>query len=921
MDPGKRTKEATAGSIAEPLHIKIGGEFKVTPNPPYHAERIKVFEQIYNEQKKQFESQEKRKIEITLKDGKPIEGKSFETTPLDLLKKLPKKVAEQIISCKVTYTNKDKGPFDAGVIDAEAENGDTKHTEKNKPVLWDLAKPLEGDCKVEFLSFEDPEGKTVFWHSSAHIMGGALEVDYGCHLCIGPPLDNGFYYDAYLGNVRIDPAQWPKIEEAFHKFAKDKHAFQKVYLTKKQALEMFKHNPFKVHLITSKIPDDAITTAYRCGNLVDLCTGPHIPTTDLARAFKVTKASQAYWLGKQGNDELQRVYGITFPSDKLLKEYEELMKEIAKRDHRNIGKQQELFLFNPLSPGSAFFHPHGAVIYNKLIDLMKREYKFRGYTEVMSPNMYNSFLWQISGHWQKYKDNMFVINVENQDFGLKPMNCPGHCLMFDSILRSYKELPLRFADFGVLHRNEVSGALTGLTRVRRFQQDDAHLFCAPDQIMDEVMKTLQFINYIYDIFGFEFKLELSTMPENHLGEVEMWRKAEAQLTEALNKFGRPWKINEGDGAFYGPKIDIKLYDALKREHQCGTVQLDFQLPIRFNLQFRVAEEEEKETEKEEKPEGEVEAKPEKKEKHKKEKHADKEVKPEGAVEGEVKAEVKGEHKGEHKGEKKDKKKKEPKEASKDKEEVKEEAHAEVEPVKAEQKLLEEIGKQPLKQGFARPVMIHRAILGSVERMLAILCEHTGGKWPFWLSPRQVIICPVSEKFLDYAERVYYRLQLEGYTVEIDRTNVTLNKKIRNAQIAQFNYIAVVGEQERANGTVNLRDRDQKDSLGIFSIQAVLKMFATLQPQTSSAYEDLKKKAFFEKAEGVIETKEESKEEKEFQELDNELRLKTVLEGEGYDLGKRDHEIYEKLKEAKFEESKYPNLNRWRKFVQHSVSKK
>ena len=288
-----------------------------------------------------------------------------------------------------------------------------------------------------------------------------------------------------------------------------------------------------------------------------------------------------------------------------MEEYVKRKAEEEKRDHRNIGKQQDLFMFHNLSPGSCFFNPHGAYVYNKLVNFMRKEYALRGFTEVISPNIYNLRLWKTSGHYKNYKENMFMVKIENQGFGLKPMNCPGHCLMFDSKARSYKELPIRFADFGVLHRNEISGALSGLTRVRRFQQDDAHIFCAPEQIQQEVKSQLEFLEYIYKIFGFEYELFLSTRPEKALGSVELWNQAEKALAEALDQFGKPWKVNPGDGAFYGPKIDIKLYDAIKRQHQCGTIQLDFQLPIRFNLSYRTDEkvvktDEEKEHDKKEK---------------------------------------------------------------------------------------------------------------------------------------------------------------------------------------------------------------------------------------------------------------------------------------------------------------------------------
>lgn len=468
-----------------------------------------------------------------------------------------------------------------------------------------MSRPLDGDCEIEYCTIEDKEGKSTFWHSSAHILGSSLEHTYGSHLCIGPALEEGFYYDCYMGKNAVDEKDYPKIEESAKAVITANHPYNRLTLTKSEALELFGENPFKVQLIKNKIPENGKTTAYRCGDLIDLCMGPHLMSTGVAKSFKITKNSSCYWLGNANNDSLQRVYGVSFPSAKEMEEYVKRKAEEEKRDHRNIGKQQDLFMFHNLSPGSCFFNPHGAYVYNKLVNFMRKEYALRGFTEVISPNIYNLRLWKTSGHYKNYKENMFMVKIENQGFGLKPMNCPGHCLMFDSKARSYKELPIRFADFGVLHRNEISGALSGLTRVRRFQQDDAHIFCAPEQIQQEVISQLEFLEYIYKIFGFEYELFLSTRPEKALGSVELWNQAEKALAEALDQFGKPWKLNPGDGAFYGPKIDIKLYDAIKRQHQCGTIQLDFQLPIRFNLSYRTDEkvvktDEDKENDKKEK---------------------------------------------------------------------------------------------------------------------------------------------------------------------------------------------------------------------------------------------------------------------------------------------------------------------------------
>ena len=439
---------------------------------------------------------------------------------------------------------------------------------------------------------------------------------------------------------------------------------------------------------------------------------------------------------------LQRVYGISFPDKKELKAWQVRMEEAAKRDHRKIGTDQELFFFHALSPGSAFMQPHGARLYNTLVEFIKTEYWRRGYTEVMSPNVFNFDLWHTSGHAQHYKENMFCFDVEGAEFGLKPMNCPGHCLMFQHRLRSYRELPLRYADFGVLHRNELSGALTGLTRVRRFQQDDAHIFCRRDQIATEVVAALEFMKRTYDVFGMTFVLELSTRPKKALGDMALWDIAEAALAEAMDNFAGKggWKVNAGDGAFYGPKIDIQVFDALGRDHQCATIQLDFQLPIRFNLKYRVSD-------------------------------------PVVAKGPKLK--------------------------------------------KAEMEAAAKAAKAAEK--FERPVIVHRAMLGSVERMMAILIEHYAGPWPFWLSPRQIMVVPIDLAFSEYASKVRERMHAGGFHCDVDLGSNTLNKKIREHQMAQYNYVLVVGEKEQENDTVNIRTRTD-GKLGEKSVAETLAMF-------------------------------------------------------------------------------------------------
>ncbi|KAJ4791981.1 Threonine--tRNA ligase [Rhynchospora pubera] len=653
--------------------------------------RVKMFEAILAEQIAERAKIGGEPIKITLPDGSVKEGKKWITSPMDIAKGISAGLAANALIAQV--------------------NGS----------LWDMTRPLEEDCELKLFKFDDHEGRDTFWHSSAHILGESLEREYGCKLCIGPctTRGEGFYYDAFYNNLTLNEDHFKNIKSQAEKAVAEKQPFQRIEVSRNQALEMFAENQFKVEIIND-LPEDKTITVYRCGPLVDLCRGPHIPNTSFVKAFACLKASSSYWRGKADRESLQRVYGISYPDQKRLKEYLHFLEEAKKRDHRILGQAQELFFFHPLSPGSCFFLPNGARIYNKLMDFMKAQYKDRGYHEVLTPNIYNMQLWETSGHAANYKDNMFVFEIEKQEFGLKPMNCPGHCLMFEHRVRSYRELPLRFADFGVLHRNELSGALTGLTRVRRFQQDDAHIFCRESQVKDEVKSVLEFIDYVYKIFGFTYELELSTRPEKYLGEIETWNKAEAALSDALNEFGKPWQINEGDGAFYGPKIDIGVFDALKRKFQCATLQLDFQLPLRFKLSY--------------------------------------------SAEDEAKLE--------------------------------------------------------------RPVMIHRAILGSVERMFAILLEHYKGKWPLWLSPRQAIVCSVSSNTLDYAKRVHEQMHKAGYYVDIDSSDRTIQKKVREAQIAQYNYILVVGAKEADTGKVCVRVRDAaKDAkLEELSIEELLLKF-------------------------------------------------------------------------------------------------
>ncbi|XP_021175223.2 threonine--tRNA ligase 1, cytoplasmic isoform X2 [Fundulus heteroclitus] len=700
MEKNKKEKKQDKGGVN-------GGAkelLKLNPWPAYVPERLSLYEQLKEESdallaKKAADS---KPIIVELTDGQKVPGKSWVTTPYQL-------------ACGIS-----QGLADSAVI--SRVNGE----------LWDLDRPLEQDCSLEILRFDNEDAQAVYWHSSAHILGEAMERFYGGCLCYGPPIENGFYYDMFLdGQKSVSSTEFGDLEALCKSVVKEKQPFERLEISKETLLKMFKYNKFKCRILNEKVTTPT-TTVYRCGPLIDLCRGPHVRHTGKIKAMKIYKNSSTYWEGRSDMETLQRIYGISFPDSKMLKEWERFQEEAKSRDHRKIGKDQELFFFHDLSPGSCFFMPRGAYIYNTLTEFIRDEYWRRGFQEVASPNIYNSKLWETSGHWQHYSENMFSFPVEDDVFALKPMNCPGHCLMFSHRPRSWRELPLRLADFGVLHRNELSGTLTGLTRVRRFQQDDAHIFCVMDQIESEMKGCLDFLRCVYDVFGFSFQLYLSTRPEKYLGDIAVWNQAEKQLENSLNEFGEPWKLNPGDGAFYGPKIDIKIKDAIGRYHQCATIQLDFQLPIRFNLTF--------------------------------------------------------------------------------------------------------VGKDG--DDKARPVIIHRAILGSVERMIAILTENYAGKWPLWLSPRQVMLVPINPSCEDYANKVCKQFTEAGFMADADLdSSCLLNKKIRNAQLAQYNFILVVGEKEKMTNSVNVRTRDNKVHGELPVSEAIARLTLLKQSRCRNAEEE------------------------------------------------------------------------------------
>ncbi|CAH0048005.1 unnamed protein product [Clonostachys solani] len=664
--------------------------------PEYIQHRLDLFDKIKAKYDAEIAAKPRDEITIQLPNGKEEKGVAWETTPASIAKGISKSLLERTVISQV---------------DGE---------------LWDLTRPLEKSCKLELIDFENIEGKKVFWHSSAHILGEACERRFGCYLCNGPPTEDppGFYYDmANMEGKVVADEDKKALENISSSIIKEKQPFERLEMTKEELVEMFKYSKYKLHFINQRVPDGTKSTVYRCGPLIDLCRGPHVPHTGNIKAFSVLKNSAAYWLGNSQNESVQRISGISFPDKKALEEYKTFLAEAAKRNHRKIGQDQKLFFFDEVSPGSTFWLPHGTRIYSSLMTLMQEQYRLRGFQEVMSPNMYKSDLWKTSGHWGHYAENMFTFDVEKEKFGLKPMNCPGHCKIFAHSDITYKDLPWRMADFGVLHRNEFSGALSGLTRVRRFQQDDAHIFCTVDQIRDEIEGAFDFLYAVYGLFGFQFKLKLSTRPEKFIGDIAVWDMAEDKLRQALDSFvekiDSKWEENPGDGAFYGPKIDITVYDALKRDFQCGTIQLDFNLPKRFKLRYV---------------------------------------------------------------------------ASKD------------------EKLAEKSAEDDdLPTGYGRPVMIHRAVLGSFERMIGILTEHFAGKWPFWLSPRQVLVVPVMPAANDYAQDVQKKFQEKGLFAEADLSANTFQKKIRTGQLEQYNFIFVVGAEEAESKTVNIRNRDDQST--------------------------------------------------------------------------------------------------------------
>ncbi|XP_030321125.1 threonine--tRNA ligase, mitochondrial [Calypte anna] len=658
---------------------------RVTGPDPRLPERLRLFERLRAEQREGSGDGSNGErplpgtpIRISLPGGRHLPGRALQTTPLQVAQQLGGDLPEVTLVARVNGT------------------------------LQDLDCPLVGDTQLELLDFSSPEGRTAFWQSGACVLGAVAQDFFGATFCGGRATHDGFFCDLHMGDRTVQGDELPALQDACVTFARQGHRFQRLVATRPQLAQLLQHNPFQLQQMEEELRSPT-ATIYRCGPLLHLCPGPLLPHTALILALQLLTSSAVTWQGRGHSLSLQRVTAVAFPTPEALGGWQRAREEAARRDHRRIGREQELFFFHKLSPGSCFFLPRGAHIYNSLVEFIRSEYQQRGFSEVVTPTLFSRQLWELSGHWQHYAPHIFCVTSpgghqeDPKGLSLKPMNCPAHCLMFSHRPRSWRELPLRFADFGVLHRHENPESLRGLTRLHRFQQDDGHIFCTLQQLEAEVAATLEFIRSVYSVLGFSFHLALATRPTTFLGDPHLWDQAEQQLQRSLCAFGHPWELSPGDGAFYGPKIDVHIQDALGRPHQCGTIQLDFQLPQRFQLKYTSA-----------------------------------------------------------------------------------------------------------SGGVECPVLIHRAVLGSVERMVAVLAESTGGRWPFWLSPLQVMVIPQSPDVEDYAREVQAALRGVALVADLDGdTGATLARKIRRAQLAHYNFQMVVGPKERSRGTVNIRTRQNR----------------------------------------------------------------------------------------------------------------
>jgi len=567
-------------------------------------------------------------------------------------------------------------------------------------------------------TFENEEYRKTYWHTCSHVLAQAMKrLHPEVKLAIGPSIENGFYYDFYTAEP-FSETQLAELEAEMRKICKEKLKLERFELPRAEAIKFMeeKEEPFKVELIND-LPEDATISFYKQGEFTDLCAGPHLDSTGRIKgnAIKLTACNAAYWRGDSNRETLQRIYGIAFPKKDELDEYLAKIEEAKKRDHRKLGKELGLFMLRDEGPGFPFFLPKGMVLRNTLIDYWRQVHKKYGYVEVSTPMMMNRQLWERSGHWGHYKNNMYTTVIDETDFAIKPMNCPGGMLVYSSEPHSYRDLPLRVGELGLVHRHELSGALHGLFRVRCFTQDDAHIFMTWDQMKDEIKNVVKLFDEVYSVFGLSYQIEVSTMPEDHMGDEKDWDFATETLKAAVEEMGKDYIINEGDGAFYGPKLDFHLADSLGRTWQCGTIQLDMQLPERFELEYT------------------------------------------------------GEDGQKH-----------------------------------------------------RPVMIHRVVLGSIERFIGVITEHFAGAFPAWLSPVQVKVLPVTDRAAEYAKEVSAKLEAMGFRTEVDGRNEKIGKKIREATLEKTPYMLVVGDRDMENQTVSVRHRSGED-LGAMSFDTFAAM--------------------------------------------------------------------------------------------------
>ena len=567
-------------------------------------------------------------------------------------------------------------------------------------------------------TFDNPEYRKTYWHTCSHVLAQAMKrLHPEVKLAIGPSIDNGFYYD-FDTPQPFSEKELEELEAEMRKICKEKLKLERFELPREEAVKFMeeKGEPYKVELIND-LPEDAVISFYKQGEFTDLCAGPHVDSTGRIKgnAIKLTACNAAYWRGDSNRQTLQRIYGVAFPKKEELDEYLQRLEEAKRRDHRKLGKELGLFMMADEGPGFPFFLPKGMVLRNTLLDYWRQAHKRYGYVEISTPIILNQELWHRSGHWDHYKNNMYTTVIDGEDYAVKPMNCPGGMLVYKNEPHSYRDLPLRMAELGLVHRHELSGALHGLFRVRCFTQDDAHIFMTPAQMKDEIKNVVKLFDEIYSTFGLSYQIELSTMPEDHMGDEEVWHFAEDTLQAAITEMGKEFVINAGDGAFYGPKLDFHLSDSLGRTWQCGTIQLDFQMPERFELEY--------------------------------------------------------------------------------------------------------VGEDGEKH---RPVMIHRALLGSIERFIGVITEHFAGAFPTWLAPVQVKVLPVTDRAAEYADQVAKTLDDQVFRVEVDHRSEKIGKKIREAQLEKVPYMLVVGDRDMENGTVSPRHRADGD-LGAMSLNAFAAM--------------------------------------------------------------------------------------------------